>query len=158
VVGFFEMCKTLAKLSSIGTLDSCCLNKKRFVKAKDLKRCPGPATGSTGASGPSFTESVDDALQLPLSPSSIPALFRASRSVLFAMALEQLSSNAAWGGVINKYKTQSAVLGNLDVQFNVFLPKESHKEKVPVLYYLAGLTCTEDTGYATAFKDMIHRR
>lgn len=29
----------------------------------------------------------------------------------------------------------------------MFLPKESESSKVPVLYYLAGLTCTEDTAY-----------
>ena len=38
---------------------------------------------------------------------------------------------------------------SLPTQFNVFLPEGSisaKAEKAPVLYYLAGLTCNEDTG------------
>ena len=58
--------------------------------------------------------------------------------------LETLSSNKAWDGTLTKFKTQSSALGGLDVQFNVFVPSGS--AKFPVLYYLAGLTCTEDTG------------
>ena len=41
---------------------------------------------------------------------------------------------------------QSSVLGDLDTQFNVFIPKTAAGKLSPVLYYLAGLTCTEDTG------------
>ena len=37
-------------------------------------------------------------------------------------------------------------------QFNLFIPANaSSTHKVPVLIYLAGLTCTEDTGCATPF-------
>lgn len=39
---------------------------------------------------------------------------------------------------------QSSVLGGLDTQFNLFLPANASKGKVPVLTYLSGLTCTED--------------
>ena len=67
--------------------------------------------------------------------------------------LEKLSSNQAWDGVINKYKIASSTsLGGLSAQFNVFLPPKAIRAgkgsgvRVPVLYYLAGLTCTEDTG------------
>lgn len=42
---------------------------------------------------------------------------------------------------------QSAALGGLDAHFNLFLPLIGQDAKVPVLVYLAGLTCTEDTGY-----------
>ncbi|GJN93261.1 hypothetical protein Rhopal_006308-T1 [Rhodotorula paludigena] len=60
--------------------------------------------------------------------------------------IEQLAQNAHFGGVIRKYSSQSKALGGLKTQFNVFLPKEAlDGDKVPVLYYLAGLTCTEDT-------------
>ncbi|KAK4046234.1 hypothetical protein OIV83_006213 [Microbotryomycetes sp. JL201] len=62
------------------------------------------------------------------------------------MPLEQLSSSATFGGKIVKYKhASSQSLGGLAAQFNVFLPKESNSGPVPVLYYLAGLTCNEDT-------------
>lgn len=30
------------------------------------------------------------------------------------------------------------------MKFNVFLPKESDTRQVPVIYFLSGLTCTED--------------
>lgn len=60
--------------------------------------------------------------------------------------MEKVSSNAAFGGTLEKYKFASSALGGLDTQINVFLPKESAKGKTPVLYYLAGLTCNEDTG------------
>lgn len=62
------------------------------------------------------------------------------------MSLEQVSRNATFGGHIIKYKVTSVELGGLDATFNVFLPKESSTGNVPVLTYLAGLTCTEDTG------------
>ncbi|KAK4052617.1 hypothetical protein OIO90_004245 [Microbotryomycetes sp. JL221] len=63
------------------------------------------------------------------------------------MGLEQLSSNATFGGKLIKYKhAASSSLGGLPAQFNVFLPRQATGDsKVPVLYYLAGLTCNEDT-------------
>ncbi|GAA6036404.1 hypothetical protein JCM8097_001704 [Rhodosporidiobolus ruineniae] len=60
--------------------------------------------------------------------------------------LEQLAQNYTFGGVIRKFKFKANSLGGLDAQVNVFLPKEAlDGQKVPVLYYLAGLTCNEDT-------------
>ena len=46
-----------------------------------------------------------------------------------------------------RHTCQSAALGGLSTSFNLFLPALAANEKVPVLVYLAGLTCTEDTGY-----------
>ncbi|KAI0271433.1 carbohydrate esterase family 1 protein [Gloeopeniophorella convolvens] len=60
--------------------------------------------------------------------------------------LEKVSSNKAFGGELIKYKYKSAALGGLDANFNLFLPGNSAATKVPVLLYLAGLTCTEDNG------------
>ncbi|KAI0734661.1 carbohydrate esterase family 1 protein [Fomitopsis betulina] len=63
--------------------------------------------------------------------------------------LEKLSSNKAFGGELTKYKFKaglSAALGGLDARFNLFLPPSAVSGKVPVLYYLSGLTCTEDNG------------
>lgn len=60
--------------------------------------------------------------------------------------LEKLSSNKAAGGFLTKYKFPSASLA-LPTQFNVFIPSSASPDSpVPVLFYLAGLTCTEDTG------------
>ncbi|KAH9969109.1 carbohydrate esterase family 1 protein [Russula dissimulans] len=60
--------------------------------------------------------------------------------------LEALSSSKSFGGSLTKYKFKSAALGGLDARFNLFLPESAAKAKVPVLFYLAGLTCTEDNG------------
>ncbi|KIR97287.1 S-formylglutathione hydrolase [Cryptococcus deuterogattii 2001/935-1] len=60
--------------------------------------------------------------------------------------LEKISSNKAAGGFLIKYKFPSASLA-LPTQFNVFIPSSASPDSpVPVLFYLAGLTCTEDTG------------
>jgi S-formylglutathione hydrolase len=81
-------------------------------------------------------------------------------------SLEIVASNQAFGGQLTKYRfkesapafdsnvnitvnalnTQSAALGGLFANFNLFLPANTTDRKVPVLIYLAGLTCTEDTG------------
>ncbi|KAJ8509425.1 hypothetical protein ONZ45_g8396 [Pleurotus djamor] len=61
-------------------------------------------------------------------------------------ALEKVSSNKAFAGELIKYKFKSAALGGLYANFNLYLPPSSAKGKVPLLTYLAGLTCTEDNG------------
>jgi len=60
--------------------------------------------------------------------------------------LEKVSASKAFGGDLIKYKFKSAALGGLDASFNLFLPAKAANAKVPVLFYLAGLTCTEDNG------------
>lgn len=58
----------------------------------------------------------------------------------------EIASNKAFGGYIKKFKAESATLG-LSTQFNVFVPSISGPSNgYPVLYYLSGLTCNEDTG------------
>ena len=60
--------------------------------------------------------------------------------------LEKLAANNASTGALTKYKFESSSLG-LPTQFNIFIPASaSSSSPVPVLFYLAGLTCTEDTG------------
>lgn len=60
------------------------------------------------------------------------------------MSFEQKSQNKTCGGTLTKYAFKSASLGGLSTQINVFLPSAAEKGKVGVLYFLAGLTCTED--------------
>ncbi|TFK36885.1 carbohydrate esterase family 1 protein [Crucibulum laeve] len=61
--------------------------------------------------------------------------------------LHKVSSNKAFEGELIKYKFKSAALGGLDAHFNLYLPANAtDNTKVPVLVYLAGLTCTEDNG------------
>ncbi|KAI0785079.1 carbohydrate esterase family 1 protein [Abortiporus biennis] len=62
------------------------------------------------------------------------------------MALQKVSSNKVFDGELIKYKFKSTVLGDLDANFNLFLPANVAKGPVPILFYLSGLTCTEDNG------------
>ena len=60
--------------------------------------------------------------------------------------LEKVSSNRVSTGTLTKYKFASTSL-SLPTQLNLFVPSgASSSSPVPVLFYLAGLTCTEDTG------------
>lgn len=59
--------------------------------------------------------------------------------------LELLSEHACFGGVQRFYKHMSTEVG-LPMRFGVFLPPQALAgEGVPMLTYLAGLTCTEET-------------
>lgn len=60
--------------------------------------------------------------------------------------MQSKSKIKAFGGYIHKLSHKSKCLGDLEANVNLFLPAESTKTKVPVLYYLAGLTCTGDNG------------
>lgn len=60
--------------------------------------------------------------------------------------LEKKSSNKVSTGTLTKYTFDSTSL-NLPTNINVFVPSSaSPSSPVPVLFYLAGLTCNEDTG------------
>jgi len=60
--------------------------------------------------------------------------------------LEKLSANKVADGTLTKYKFPSSSL-QLDTQVNVFVPASANSSSpAPVLFYLAGLTCNEDTG------------
>ena len=58
--------------------------------------------------------------------------------------LELISEHACFGGVQRFYSHQSSEIG-LPMRFSVFLPAQARAGKVPALFYLAGLTCTEET-------------
>ena len=60
--------------------------------------------------------------------------------------LEKKSSNRVSTGTLTKYTFESTSL-NLPTNINVFVPSTaSSSNPVPILFYLAGLTCNEDTG------------
>lgn len=60
--------------------------------------------------------------------------------------LEKKFSNKVSTGTLTKYTFDSTSL-NLPTSINVFIPSSaSSSSPVPVLFYLAGLTCNEDTG------------
>lgn len=62
------------------------------------------------------------------------------------MSFTTNSTIKSFGGHIHKLTHKSKCLGNLDSNLNLFLPSGSSNQKVPVLYYLGGLTCTGDNG------------
>lgn len=58
--------------------------------------------------------------------------------------LELVSSHACHGGEQRFYRHDSAAIG-LPMKFSVYLPPQAAHGRVPALFYLAGLTCTEET-------------
>ena len=55
--------------------------------------------------------------------------------------METLSTNAAHGGTQGVYRHASAATGT-DMTFSVYVPPHAGGAKLPVLWYLSGLTCT----------------
>ena len=61
------------------------------------------------------------------------------------MILELISAHACFGGVQRFYRHASGAIG-LPMQFGLYLPPQALQgQRVPVLFYLAGLTCSEET-------------
>jgi S-formylglutathione hydrolase len=58
--------------------------------------------------------------------------------------LATLSQHACHGGVLGYYQHPS-LSTHCDMRFAVYVPPQAAIGPVPVLYYLAGLTCTEET-------------
>ncbi|WP_317205844.1 S-formylglutathione hydrolase [Janthinobacterium sp.] len=58
--------------------------------------------------------------------------------------LELLSEHACHGGVQRFYRHESRAIG-LPMRFSVFLPAAAAGARLPALFFLAGLTCTEET-------------
>ncbi len=60
------------------------------------------------------------------------------------VSLETLSEHRCFGGVVGFYRHDAASTA-CPMRFSVFVPPQAAQGRVPVLYYLAGLTCTEET-------------
>jgi len=58
--------------------------------------------------------------------------------------LEAISRHRCFGGTQYFYRHESDAVG-LPMRFSVFVPPQAEHDRVPVLFYLAGLTCTEET-------------
>ena len=59
------------------------------------------------------------------------------------MTIESISSTKAFGGWHKQYSHQSSAL-NCTMRFAIYLPPQAETQKVPVLYWLSGLTCTDE--------------
>lgn len=59
-----------------------------------------------------------------------------------APSIEQKSSNKCFGGYVKQFAHHSDVL-DCNMVFSVFVPPQAEKGPVPVLFWLSGLTCTD---------------
>lgn len=57
------------------------------------------------------------------------------------MTLETISTNCAHGGVQGVYRHRSDATGG-DMTFSVYVPPHADGARLPVIWYLSGLTCT----------------
>lgn len=57
--------------------------------------------------------------------------------------MELISENRCFGGHQQRYKHHSSVL-DCEMFFSVYLPPQAEQVSVPVLYWLSGLTCTDE--------------
>src|SRR6202521_256961 len=61
------------------------------------------------------------------------------------MSTIDLGSEHGWYGGVQRFYKHSPRETRGTMKFSVSLPPQSRSGKVPVLYYLSGLTCTEET-------------
>jgi S-formylglutathione hydrolase len=59
------------------------------------------------------------------------------------MTITTISQNRSFGGVQGTYAHESAETG-CKMRFGVFMPPQAGAQRVPLLYWLSGLTCTEE--------------
>ncbi len=57
--------------------------------------------------------------------------------------MEKIGENICFGGRQLRYCHASEVLG-CEMNFSIYLPPQAEQGKVPVLYWLSGLTCTDE--------------
>eukprot|EP00929_Paragymnodinium_shiwhaense_P033199 TRINITY_DN18276_c0_g2_i1.p1 TRINITY_DN18276_c0_g2~~TRINITY_DN18276_c0_g2_i1.p1 ORF type:complete len:311 (+),score=57.30 TRINITY_DN18276_c0_g2_i1:90-1022(+) len=68
----------------------------------------------------------------------------AARRTFASAALERKAQNKMFGGMVQKFTHESSTT-HTPMTFSVFLPPQAvDGKKVPVVYYLSGLTCTDD--------------
>lgn len=65
------------------------------------------------------------------------------------MTLKKIESIKESGGYLNRYSHYSGSL-NCKIVLSVYLPPQAEYEKVPALYWLSGLTCTDDNARTKA--------
>ena len=59
------------------------------------------------------------------------------------MSIKTLSTVRCFGGVLHRV-SHTSVSTKTDMVFAVFLPAQAETAKVPALFYLSGLTCTDE--------------
>jgi hypothetical protein len=78
--------------------------------------------------------------RLPLKPTSSRISYHTRP---YTMSFETTGTIASFGGKLLKLKHKSSST-NTDMELNLFMPPQAQKSgaKIPVLFYLSGLTCT----------------
>ena len=57
--------------------------------------------------------------------------------------MKEIETIKEFGGYLNRYTHESSSC-QCEMTFSVYLPPQSRNERVPALYWLSGLTCTDD--------------
>ena len=63
--------------------------------------------------------------------------------------MKKIESIKEFGGYLNRY-THESTSCQCEMTFSVYLPSQSKNNKVPALYWLSGLTCTDDNARTKA--------
>lgn len=63
--------------------------------------------------------------------------------------MKQIESIKEFGGYLNRYEHDSSTC-QCKMTFSVYLPPQAKTEKVPALYWLSGLTCSDDNARTKA--------
>jgi S-formylglutathione hydrolase len=63
--------------------------------------------------------------------------------------MQQIGANKCFGGQQLRYQHDSRVL-DCSMNFSIYLPPQAEQRAVPVLYWLSGLTCTDENFVAKA--------
>lgn len=63
--------------------------------------------------------------------------------------MKKIESIKESGGYLNRYEHESSTC-QCKMTFSVYLPPQAESEKVPALYWLSGLTCTDDNARTKA--------
>ena len=66
-----------------------------------------------------------------------------------SVSLTTLNEHACFGGTVGYYSHPSQACHS-EMKFSVYQPPQAQREPVPVLYFLSGLTCTEENFMAKA--------
>ena len=59
------------------------------------------------------------------------------------MTMQRIESIKEFGGLLNRYTHESKIL-DCEMTFSVYLPPQAVTGNVPAIYWLSGLTCTDD--------------
>ena len=63
--------------------------------------------------------------------------------------MNEIESIKECGGYLKRYTHDSSVC-QCEMTFSVYLPAQAQDDKVPALYWLSGLTCTDDNARVKA--------